>query len=679
MKLILQSEISECGLACIAMLLNKYGKSTELYSLRQKSSFSSNGATLEQIVQICADNDLRCRALSVDIDALESVMLPAILHWDFNHFVVLEKCKGGRFSILDPARGKRTLKKEELSNHFTGIMLEVEPTNQFMSNKEKARRPKLSSLWSSSSGVVRSVVEIVLVSLVLQIVVMITPFYAQLIIDDVIVREAEDLLLVLFLGFSFLLLFEVFVRFLREFLVIRFSAILGNQMSNNLFSHLVGLSVDYFQKRNMGDVVSRFSSVHHIKRIISSSMATAFLDGVMAFFLLIIMAVYSIKMTIIVFVAVFVLVVVRFAFLSSLKKLEEERLSAQADVQSHFMETIRAIQPIKIFSRERLRHEEWSSRLSLEINKEVAYSKLTAFNAMSNVAIFGLGNLILYYFAALDVIAGGMTVGMMIAFISFKTRFEQSVGGLISSYFEFKMIEVHMSRLADIVFTNSSTPGFPKKLNEKIEPAALKVSNLSYRYSSSDPWVFKDVSFDVESGESVAIVGPSGVGKSTLVKCMAGLYSAEGGAVTISDGHGVTSVKEGRVSAVLQGDQLLSGSILENIAFFDKNVDVDWVKECARLACIYDDIDSLPLKFSTRIGEMGAALSGGQVQRIILARALYVRPGLLILDEATSHLDIATERKIMSNLNGVNLTKVSIAHRQDTIDAADRVIDFSNF
>lgn len=676
LPLVLQAEAAECGLACLAMIVGYYGFHTDIGQLRRRSAISSHGTNLKTLMAIASRLQLAPRALRVELNTLHQLQLPCVLHWDMNHFVVLKSVSARTLVIHDPAVGMRRLAWEELSRHFTGIALELTPTDAFEPGKDSIRLP-LSSLWSRQVGLTRTLALILLLSLLLQLFTVVAPFYMQTVVDDVVLRSDTHLLLVLALGFGLLLLIETGVSALRQFVIIGFASRLNLQMAANLFHHMIRLPLEFFQKRHIGDVVSRFGSMDNIRQLLSTGLVSAVVDGLMALVTLLAMFVYDVWLTLVVLVTVALYLALRLVLYRPLRRLSEESLVANAHKDTSFLESVRAIQTVKLFQKENERQNQWQNRLVDSINKDIRIARLNIGYDTANRLLFGAGNILVIFFAAQSVMGSVISLGMFYAFMSFKQRFIGAMDGLIDNIIEIKLLGLHLQRLADIAFTpQESYHKHQAGLPEISRPAGrIEVDSLSFRYGDDEPPAFEPVSFTVEAGEIVAIVGSSGAGKTTLIKCLMGLLSPSEGSILI-DGQPVSRIPNYRnlVAGVMQDDQLLSGSIADNISCFDPQGDLAQVVESARLACIHDEITAMPMQYNTLVGDLGTGLSGGQKQRIAIARALYSEPVILFMDEASSHLDIAIEQQLNFNLGRLPITRVIVAHRPETIQLADRTI-----
>lgn len=681
LPVILQTEAAECGLACLAMVAGFHGFDTDLSSIRRRFPLSAHGATLKQIMDIANKMAFSTRALKLDLAHLEQLQTPCILHWEMKHFVVLKKISGKKVVIHDPAMGERSLTLDEVDRLFTGVALELSPTSSFEQGKDK-QQLKISHFWSRIVGLKRSLGVILLLSFFLQLFAIVSPYYMQTVIDDVILRSDLNLLTVLAIGFGLLLVLEAGIGALRELVILHLSSRMNIQMASNIFRHLIRLPMEYFARRHMGDVVSRFGSLNQIRELMTTGLVAVVIDGIMASLMLIVMFMYSVKLTFIVLLVVFLYAILRVLFYPPIRRLNEERIVAQAKESSHFMESVRAVQTIKLFEKESERQNQWQNKLAEAMNKEIRIGKWQISFDTANKLLFGFENIIIVYFAALAVTQSLLSVGMLYAFVSYKTRFVSSMDNLISKWIEFKMLSLHFDRLADIVFTpqdfHISVQHDLRAVNSPLERQAIKgeiqVEDLQFAYSKLDSPIFSNLNFTIEAGQTVAIVGQSGGGKTTLLKCLMGLLLPDQGRISI-DGTPLANIEHYRqsIAGVMQDDQLLSGSIAENIACFASTIDMQRAVYCAHLACIHEEIMATNMHYNTLTGDMGTSLSSGQRQRIILARALYKQPAILFMDEATSHLDIDNEKAINSHIKKLSITRVIIAHRPQTIAMADRV------
>ncbi len=681
--LILQSEIAECGLASLAMVACYHGHQLDMSAMRKRFSANLKGMNLQQLIELGDSLGLASRALQCPIDEVHKLATPCILHWDMNHFVVLTKVSGkgnsAKFSINDPAVGKRTLTAKEFSQHFTGICLELTPTSKFEAKEEKAQM-KFSQLWTSISGLKAGLVKLVGLSIVLQLFSLMAPYYMQWVVDEVLVSFDESLLTVLALGFALIAIISVVTNAVRSWLVLRLSSLLNMQMGVNLLRHLLRLPMNYFESRHVGDIISRFGSLAQIRERITTGFVETLVDGLMAITVLIMMLLYSVKLTSVVLGAIALYTLVRLVLYRPLHQATEEMIQSSAKEQSNFLENIRGMQTIKLFGSEPQRQGLWQNRYAEVINSEIRLGRLNiSFDSFNNL-LFGLENVLVIYFAATMVMANSLSVGMVLAFIAYKGQLTSRFTSLIEQIIQFKMMRLHLDRIADIALT-------PQEANREgeavlTEPKGqLTLEGISFSYSDDEPLILSEVTLSLNAGDSIAITGPSGCGKTTLMKIMLGLLQPTSGKILL-DGKDITQLglKNYRkhIAAVMQDDTLLAGSIADNISFFDPQPNILNIEKCAHLAAIHDDINKMTMGYNSLVGDMGSNLSGGQVQRLLLARALYQSPCVLFMDEATSHLDKENEAKISEQIQHLPITRIMIAHRQETINMAGQVYQLNN-
>ena len=677
LTLVLQTEAAECGLACLCMVAGFHGYRTDLATLRRRFPVSLKGSTLGTLIRIAQQLELSTRPLKLDIQHLGQLKLPCILHWNFSHFVVLQDVGTRSATIYDPAFGIRKLSLDEVSKSFTGVALELWPNPGFKPVEQK-QTVKLRGLIGRVTGLYRSFGQILLLALALEVFALVSPFYMQWVIDNVLVSADVDLLTTLALGFGLLMLMQQAVGALRGWVMMYMGTTLNVQWRANVFTHLLSLPVNYFEKRHLGDVVSRFGSIDVIQHTLTTSFLEAILDGLMTVVTLVLMFVYSPKLACIAVGAMVLYGIGRWIWFMPLRHATEEQIIHAAKQQSHFLETVRGVKTIKLFQRQDDRRSSWLALLVDQINADLRTQKLTLLFHTMNGVLFGLENIIIIWFGAKLVMDGNFTVGVLMAFNAYKGQFDGRVASLIDKFVEVKMLQLQGERLADIVLHEPEVT-HARLVSEVDTPLAptLEVRGLRYRYAEQEPYVLDGVDIKIEAGESVAIIGPSGGGKTTLINVLLGILPPSEGEVLIGGINvnqvGLDALRQ-MVGTVLQDDVLFAGSIADNISFFDPQADQQWIEQCAQLAAIHQDIATMPMAYNTLVGDMGTVLSGGQKQRVLLARALYKRPKILFLDEATSHLDIEREYLVNAAIKTLQMTRVIVAHRPETIGTADRAI-----
>ena len=677
LRLILQTEAAECGLASLAMVAGYHGYITDLPSLRARYAVSLKGATLAQLMKIAEALGFQTRPLRLGLEDLDKLETPCILHWDLQHFVVLQRVRRGSIDILDPAHGSRTLNHDEAGRSFTGIALEMAPGLSFKPRKER-QQLRLGALLAKARGLRRSLVQVFALAAALEAFGLVLPFFSQWVIDDVLVSGDSDLLAVLIVGLVLVGSFQVAAGWVRARVLLHLTTTLNLQWTGSSFAHLLRLPMAWYEKRHLGDIVSRFGSIGALQQALTGGMVGVVVDGIMATITLIVMLFYSPLLAAVASSVVLLYSLTRVLRYGTLRSASGEQIVRSAKQQSHFMESVRGIQVLKLFNREEDRQRRYMNLAVASTNAGLAVQRQMMFFSSLNAMLMVLENAAVLYLGARLVLGGQLSVGMLIAFLGYRTQFVSRASALVDQLLSFKMLGLQTERLADIVLAEpESLRNAALHRSQEGVAASIELCNVSFRYAPDDPWVLRDVSLKIEPGESVAIAGPSGCGKTTLLKVMLGQLEPQEGSVSVGGVPlrqlGLWHYRE-QIGVVMQDDRLFAGSIAENISLFDVQPDHARIEQVARLASVHDEIARMPMGYSTLVGDMGSALSGGQRQRVVLARALYKRPRILLLDEATSHLDTTTESLVNSAVQQLDITRIVIAHRPQTLEAMGRVI-----
>lgn len=667
------------------MVAAAWGRASSLDDLARRFPLSRRGMNMKGLVVCARQIGFHARPLRAELSALDRLELPCILHWDMNHFVVLCAVTAKSITIVDPLVGQRIISKSDASGHFTGVALEFSPADDGVQTPELGpKSATLSSLLGRVGGAPAAVTQVLIVALALEFFSIAGPLLTQFVVDDVLAARDVALLDIIVVGFLAVLLLQCIFSYARSWII----AVIGNELVlqwlMRVFDRLLRLPPVWFENRQLGDIASRFAEVYEIQRVVTRTALEAILDGFIAVIALVMMVLYSTTLAGIVAGTVVIYVLVRWLTLRPLREARLEKIVHKSKEGSHFLETLRTIVPLKLFGGEHERRARWHNLLVEVFNRDVKETRWRLTIGTVNQALFGIENLLVFWVgtkAVLDSGPGGtvLTIGMLFAFISYKLQFTTRVTAAIDNLAEFQMLSLRLQRLADIVHADVEGEGDPEVPISDLADLAprLELSGVSFRYGDGEPWVLHEVNVSVEPGETVAIVGASGSGKTTLAKLLMGLLTPTQGEVRYG-GRSIRQLGVGNVRArlgvVMQEDSLISGSILENIAFFDSNPDQALTEESAKNAKLHDDIVRMPMGYHTFIGDLGHGLSGGQKQRLLLARALYKRPSVLVLDEATSHLDLENERAIVDAIEHLRLTVLLIAHRPETIRRAGRVI-----
>lgn len=658
------------------MVCSYWGHRIDLTTMRRRFSVSLKGATLKALVAMAQALGLQARPLKLDVQHLSGLRLPCILHWDMDHFVVLKKVGRSGVVIHDPSVGERRVTMAALSNHFTGIALELTPSSTFQSRRDE-QRFTLASLMGRVVGLRRGLAQIILLAVSLQVCALVTPFYMQWIVDEALIAADRDLITVLGVGFLVLVLMQTAIGAVRSWVTTVLANNLNFQWLGNAFAHLMKLPLPYFEKRHLGDIVSRFGSIQTIQRSLTTQFVEGIVDGLLVLGTLVVMLLYSVQLTVVALGAVAIYAVLRWTIFQALREATAEQIVHAARQQTHFLESARGVQSVRLFGRAEERRIGWMNALAEQFNADLRIAKLSISYQTANTLLFNAERIIVIWLAALAVLDTRFSVGMLLAFISYKDQFSQRMASLIDKLFELRMLRLHGERVADIVLTDPEDGTHDIELDpERIEPT-LEVRNVSFRYADGEPDVLKDCNLIIPAGQCLAITGASGCGKTTLVKILLGLLRPTEGEILVGgvklESLGLHNYRR-IIGTVMQEDQLFSGSIADNITFFDPKPNQERVQTCTQLAAVHDEIVSMPMGYNTLVGDIGTGLSGGQKQRILLARALYKDPKLLVLDEATSHLDVGNEQIVNAAIKRIAMTRILVAHRPETIAMAQRVV-----
>ncbi|HBN6491164.1 TPA: peptidase domain-containing ABC transporter [Escherichia coli] len=671
-----QTETAECGLACLAMICGHFGKNIDLIYLRRKFNLSARGATLAGINGIAEQLGMATRALSLELDELRVLKTPCILHWDFSHFVVLVSVKRNRYVLHDPARGIRYISREEMSRYFTGVALEVWPGSEFQSETLQTRI-SLRSLINSIYGIKRTLAKIFCLSVVIEAINLLMPVGTQLVMDHAIPAGDRGLLTLISAALMFFILLKAATSTLRAWSSLVMSTLINVQWQSGLFDHLLRLPLAFFERRKLGDIQSRFDSLDTLRATFTTSVIGFIMDSIMVVGVCVMMLLYGGYLTWIVLCFTTIYIFIRLVTYGNYRQISEECLVREARAASYFMETLYGIATVKIQGMVGIRGAHWLNMKIDAINSGIKLTRMDLLFGGINTFVTACDQIVILWLGAGLVIDNQMTIGMFVAFSSFRGQFSERFASLTSFLLQLRIMSLHNERIADIALHEKEEKKPEIEIVADMGPISLETNGLSYRYDSQSAPIFSALSLSVAPGESVAITGASGAGKTTLMKVLCGLFEPDSGRVLI---NGIDIRQIGinnyhrMIACVMQDDRLFSGSIRENICGFAEEMDEEWMVECARASHIHDVIMNMPMGYETLIGELGEGLSGGQKQRIFIARALYRKPGILFMDEATSALDSESEHFVNVAIKNMNITRVIIAHRETTLRTVDRVI-----
>jgi ATP-binding cassette subfamily B protein RaxB len=672
----LQSEAAECGLAAVGMVAAYWGRQIDLPELRRRFPVTLQGATLNDLIRTAERLDFKTRALRVELEALGEVRLPAVLHWEFNHFVVLKRLGRNHAIIHDPGAGERRIPMAEFSRSFTGIVLELLPSSDFRPERTRTTIG-LGRVVRGVNGLVWPLTQTLVLSLFIQAIAIGLPFLTQLAIDDVVPTGDLDLLMVLAIGFGVIYVAGPVLEWLRKRLVIFLSVQFSSQMTTNVVGYLLNLPLGFFEKRSIGDLLARLDASERLRELLTEGFVTAAVDVLLATITLGMMFYYSVTLGVIVTITTVAVIALRMAFIPELRRLVNETLQRKGLEQSELIESLRGIASVKLFQKEAEREAIWNNRFSGYLNTTAALQSQQANYMVIKDVVVNISIVVLIYMGIKFVLDGesAFTLGGFVAFAAYREMFFQRLNSFLNMLIQFSLSRTHLERLGEIL--SEEKEEMPSDFHlVSGDRFSLELNNVSYRFAEHAELVLRDVDMTISKGERIVLFGPSGSGKTTLLKMLAGVYEPSEGHLRL---NGIDVVSAGlkvlrsRSATVMQGDYLFKGSVLDNITFFDRLPDTNLAMQCAKLACIDEAIERMPMSYETLIGEMGSSLSQGQQQRVLLARALYQKKPLLLLDEGTAHLDEETEARVLRNLKRLGVTVVMTAHKQSLAGFGTRV------
>ncbi len=671
-----QTANTDCGPACLAMVLTYFGKELSLEEVRDRVFKGRDGSTARLLLEAATELGLRGRGVTIhDLDDLRHLPRAAILHWDFKHFVVLESVDRSGAVIVDPLDGRRTVSRQELGQSFTGVALAFEPGRDFQPEKSHRRSGTayfIRELLSRSQNLKR----IFLVSLLLQLLALALPIGTGLIVDRVVPRADVSLLQLLVGGLVMLLVFRGLITLVRAFLLLQLRTEFDAKITLEFLDHLVDLPYEFFQNRSTGDLVMRLNSNTMVREILTGSALSTLLDGSLVVIYLLILLAVSPPLGLL----VLALGVLRIGiFLITRRKhrdLMSSLLGAQARSRGFQVQMLGGIETLKAAGAEKRAVEQWSDLFVDELNVTVAQGRLRAYYDTLLDLLASGSPLVVLLFGTHQVLAGQLTLGTMLALNALAIGFLTPLSSLITTAFDLEILKSYVARIDDVLRTDKEQAPGTFRSTPKLS-GRVTLDAVSFSYGPQAPQVIREVSVDIEAGSFVALVGPSGAGKTTLANLLMGLYRPTGGRVLL-DGHDLETLDlraaRRQLGVVTQNPYLFGPSIRQAIALAEPSMSLDRVIEAAKAARIHDEIEAMPLGYETLLGDGGSSMSGGQRQRVALARALATRPALLLLDEATSNLDAICEQQIHGELDRYQGTRIVIAHRLSTVRSADRIL-----
>lgn len=673
---ITQMSMTECGLACLAMVLSYHGRQTSITELRAQSGLGRDGLSALSIVKIARNYNMRVRAVSLQNSNFSNVPLPAIVHWEFNHFVVVERWSPKAVDVVDPAHGRRRLHTSEFDQSFTGVVITLEPGVHF---DREAASPKLSLrdyLFQYLKQTPVAMLEVLGTSFLILGFGMTLPLLTKFVLDEVLPLKLGSLMALLGTGLVLLVLTQTMASLLREWLLVHLRARIDMRMMLDFFERMLTLPYTFFQVRSSGDLLTRMASNTVIRDTLSNQLIGTFLDGSTVLIYFVILFLQSSAFALLALALGALQIIVLLASNKAIHELSHRELVAQGKAQGYMAEALAGMATLKAAGAEQQALEQWTNLFIDQLNISVRRNYLTVLISGAQSILRALTPLALLWLGTTQVMNGSMSTGTMFALNALASAFLGPLGSLVGSAQQLQVVRAHFERLAD-VSTADPEQDRSKALPPPMLSGRINLEHVSFSYDTDSPKVLHDISLHIEAGQKVALVGRTGSGKSTLGKLLLGLYLPTEGQI-LYDNFPLANMDYQEVrrqfGVVMQDTILFSGSVRQNIALHDPAMPMAKIMTAARLAAIHDDVLKMPMEYETLVSEGGSALSGGQRQRLALARALAHNPAILLLDEATSNLDVLTEQQVERNLYTVPCTQIIIAHRLSTIRDADVIV-----
>ena len=672
----MQMSAVECGAACLAMILSYYGRPTSISEIREHCGIGRDGLSAQSIVRAARDYGLRVRAIALQKNDFRDVRLPAIVHWEFDHFLIVERWNLKYVDIVDPATGRMRVTAEEFDLGFTGVVLLFEPGVHYHRDHTRSQAGVRTYIARWLQQAPWTLIQVLVASLFLQVFGLGIPVLTKVVVDHILPLHQPSAMTILGLGILVLLGAQLVTMMLRAILLVYLQAHVDMSMMLSFFEHLLSLPLYFFQQRASGDIISRLNSNVLIRETLSNQLVSTVLDGSFVTVYVLILFWQSRIFGLLVLAIGLIQVALLLGTNRPLRELSMRELIAQGRSQSYVTEVLGGMVSLKASGAEQRAFQHWSNLFFEQLNVSVRRNTLSSIVDAAMSLFQSLAPLLLLWIGTLQVLNGTMQVGTMLALNALAMAFFLPLASLVSSGQKLQLVRSHLERLVDVMEADpeqqTQLVQQPPKLSGEI-----RLQHVSFRYGSQSPDVLKDISVVIQAGQKVALVGRTGSGKSTLGKLLLGLYVPTQGEI-LYDHIPLRALNYQAVRAqfgtVMQEATVFSGTVRQNIAFNDPTMDLERIAQAARMAALHDDIMSMPMGYETSISEQGSALSGGQRQRLALARALAHTPVLLLLDEATSSLDAVTEQIVERNIATLDCTQIIIAHRLSTIRNADKIL-----
>lgn len=675
-KTVLQSEANECGLACLTMLANFHRHDISLSYLRSLYQLSQRGMTLAEIVTLAGQLDLDTQGLAIsNVAELANLKCPALLHWNGNHFVVLEKIVAGTFHVHDPAFGLRTYSAEDIERHFSGVALEFEPRVKFEAIKAQ-KKSRFWSVFKSCRGIEHTIAVVATLSFASNLFALTTPVFMEVALDSVIPQYDLDLLTVIAVGMMLFAIFEASSRWLRDVVTLRSATIFEIFFTRNIVGHAFRLPLKFFELRHPGDFVTRLSSVDHIKTFLVSGFVASVADGSMSVLMVALMFYYSPVMAWASILTLAVAIIIRLLTYPRIAQYTTEVLEARSEEQTRLIDGLINIATLKVHNTGEYFCLKWFDSFTKFANAGFRTRKLTIDTDLLLHVIFTFGTVATLYIGVTDVMKSVASIGILYAFFALRNSFFANMNSLILNLLQLSIMRAHLERLDDVLDEIPEQSEGRIGIDRAIRHS-LKLENVTIQFDRSASPLLERVNLqiDVQNCKSIAIQGKSGSGKSSLLKVIASLHRPSSGTVMVDgqplDAFGLHEYRA-NISAVFPEDALFAGSVTDNLTMFAPDVSRQQIEQALLAVDLLEEIYRLPQGFATLLSDESPVMSTGQRRRLLLARAICRKPRLLLLDEVTANLDPQTEEKIVGALKLIPAAKIFVTHSDRLLRQVDR-------